>query len=352
MGRSSKTKAKRGDVLKSTWLADYAKVSKDVSDAKKSLLSDEASTIYHDLRPLTSLKTCMRLFIALFPVTMLQLILFGEANGVVTSPVTYAIFVYCTELAIGVIGGLPTTADLFLTVMAPAWAMMRGRWGYKVPLTLRTFVLGVIYGGVMLLTVYLAQLAVSNIFATTFNLTIPSRAPGQATTVIYGTVLVLVVAAQVGVAWFDVLGVGDLDGAWLPWSPAKNNWVREQWDRHRYAALQAFSFLVVNQVAGVPMVVNPLYIFATWTQHTNNATNDYPLIFLWTFGTAVFLILGFTLTQVVFTDSVNDLLKGISQVWSEEHMRSKRYGRQHHYERNDDDDEGGEEETESGGEEA
>jgi hypothetical protein len=349
MTRSSKTKATRGGgdgmmFYTSNWIADYAKEPK-ASKERQSLLTDEASTIAHDTKFMTFILTCIRIFIALFPITMLELMVFGAApNGVINDPVIYAIMIYAFDMSIGVIAGLPTAPNLYLSVLAPVWAFYRGRPGKTWGLTWRTFILNVFYAGWELLVVFFAQLAVSNIFASSFVLTIPSR-PATVTSVVYGTVLALCTAAQVSVAWFDVLGVGDLDGAWLPRSPAKNNWKREQWDRSRSAVIQSMSFLFVNIVVGVPMIVNPLYIFATWTQHTNSATNDYGLILTWTVATAAMLVVGFMLVHLVFTDKINDILQGIT--FGEGHSRWRRYGRQHHNRDYEDEDDGGEDEDET-----
>jgi hypothetical protein len=151
--------------------------------------------------------------------------------------------------------------------------------------------------------------------------------------------VVLCVGVQVMLDWYDQLGVGEYDGAWLPRSPAANYAKREKWDRHVSAVIQAFSFLFVNQIIGVPMIVDPLYIFATWTQHTTNASNDYGVIFTWLMVTAVILIVFFAISTFLFSGSFNSLMRNIS--FGVGHKRRGRYGRKR--ERDE-----GEAETETG----
>jgi hypothetical protein len=245
-------------------------------------------------------------------------------------------------MALGVLAGLPSTPNVWISFMAPFWALMRARWEKKWGMFWRTCLLSVFYGGLELFFPYLSMLTVAYIWPSSIVLTIPAR-PTTVTATVYAAIIVLLSGAQAALVWFDQLGVGDLDGAWLPRSPAKNNWKRENWDRMRSATFQAFCFLFVNQVAQVPLILNPSYLFATWTQHTTNASNDYGMLFGWTVGTAALVTVGLMLTQVMFTDTVYALWYGI---WSGQgHKRSKRYGRKEVEETNDDEEEG-EDETE------
>ena len=310
------------DIMFKGWIADYA-VSGGKRKNGQNRLQTEADTIEHDLTWPTMVLTSIRLVVSVFIYTFAMLFLFNSISPTTDTPtlepVAYAIVVYVLTHFLGIVAGLPSMPSLYLCLMAPLWTLMRAKKGHKWNLFKWSLVLNWMwYGGLILLTAYLAQLLMGNIDSSA-NLTIPTNE--TVTRTVYATDLLFWTVIVSTVMWFDVLGVGGKDGAWLPWSPADNNDKRESRDRHIMAALNATGFLWNFLATGGTFPIEPIYIFATFTQHTPG-NGDYAFIFGYTVGVAAAATLVMTILTFFCSDLLADIMRGLGVG-----RRRGRYGR-------------------------
>jgi hypothetical protein len=271
----------------------------------------------------TVFKTTIRLLFAELATLIPTLLILNTATVVTAgNSLVLAAMIYILEQALGVIAGLPSVPSLYICVMTPLWSTIRAPYGFKFRFWWKSTLCSILYGGVILLTAYLSQKAAVAISANGFQTTIATVAP-TVPPLLYGSALTFTAMIKVLVMWFDVLGVGDSDGVWLPWSPSKENIKRENWDRHRMATLQAFNFLFLNTVIGTTYVPSPTYIFATWTQNGATSGGDYGFIFEWTFAISLAMIAVLTIFTFFFSDALRELLRGFWMGGPRHHPRYK-----------------------------
>jgi len=245
------------------------------------------------------------------------------ASGIGTA-LTLAFVIYALSLFLAVIGGEESTPSMVLDLVTPWWTCMRAKRGYKLRLTAYSLVFRSWLLGVKLLMAYLMQLAVTAIGPQSMDLTIPTFTPAAPlpTKMQYQISLMMAALLYVFVLWFDISGLGERDGAWMPLSLAKYNMERKQRDRHRIAVVNAFNFVMIYLQTGIPYAIIPEYVFLTWTQHVPTG-GDYGLFFGWFLGTVVVSIICLMFLSFFFTDLFKALVEGL--VMGGGH-RSGRYG--------------------------
>ena len=311
-------------------------VGSETDSKKKQHLQTQADVVLYDLSFRTIILQLPRVFAAVFISIFLLLLLFGSTNGVIYGgSLTYGILVgVCTYLQ-GSISGLPANPTLYICFMAPFWTAFRAPKGSKLSLMWRSVELSIVWGGVILLAAWTAQLATSKV-APTMTFTIPLQVgpvvqtssftntttnntlvtttiteTGDSQRVLYATMIAIFSVWAALLMWYDVLGVGEWDGAWVPWSQAKDNLKRANWDRTRSALNAMASTLFINQILGVALVLSPEYLFATWTQHTTMVGTDYDILFAWSLGSVAMTVGVVLLMSIWFSDIMEDWMSGI-----------------------------------------
>ena len=277
--------------------------------ATKDHWATQAEVAAWDLLPQVALIHALRVFAAvMLPMLFLLLTFANTAPLLAAHPAmigVLALVVYGATLFQGKVAGLPSLPTLHVCLAGPFWTATRAPVGSKTWFLWRSVVVNVMYAGLILLASYAAQLAAVKL-SPGLNFTIPEQngpmyVPtyvngtqtggsvqylNDAQYTLYGTTIALLASMMCVLTWYNVLGVGDTDGAWVRWSSAIHNHADEKEDRYTMATVVAMSTLVVYAVTGVPLVPTPEYVFATWSQNTTLAGTDYALLFAWTIGAA------------------------------------------------------------------
>jgi hypothetical protein len=298
------------------------------NDAEKRERQTEAALVMHELSPVSMVFSSVRLMLAWVVYFFVLLLTFNGpvvlvSNG--TTALLLAVIVYSATLALGVISGQPSIPSFELYIMRPLWTWLRAREGWKFYFAWRDLMYSLFWElGIGLFLAWAMQRAVSaiNPFA---DMTIPQNV--LVTSTVYASVLLFCSVVTCLFMWFDVLGPGDKDGVWLPRSVASSDLARAWADRHFAAMWASAKFLFLYLVTGQAFPVDPLYIFATYTQHTPDDDTDgtnYHFLFEWLLGTSLVTTFVLFLMNFGISDWTLMLFDGIIR-WRGKRRRRRGY---------------------------